>query len=66
MATPSKMAASLLQINGGNDLLKLPTELRLQIYGYVLHAPDGVACQLLRMHGVSSLYCYTRYRMPTH
>lgn len=56
------MAASFPPSNSSNRLLKLPAELRLQIYGCALHAPEGVVSQPVHMHGTTCLYRYARYR----
>lgn len=43
-------------------LLKLPAELRHLIYSNALLVPEGVTCQLVRMHGRSCFFRYTPYR----
>ncbi|KAH7410020.1 hypothetical protein DE146DRAFT_751735 [Phaeosphaeria sp. MPI-PUGE-AT-0046c] len=47
-------------------LLKLPVELRLLIYSYALLAPEGVICQVVRMHGRSCFFRYTPYQKNAH
>lgn len=51
-----------MPVNNNDRLLKLPAELRLQIYSYALLATEGVACQAVRMHGTPCFYRYTLYR----